>query len=135
MTPRDLWNIDTTVNSCSEMALKLPWYFTCWWRSLLVATLSSVPLLSGRTVQPEITYSRILKVRSGLRKPKKRISISTNHSYYQRSSPSASLNLSNNKARISFNKPNTKRWGTKLVDVKHLPQKAFLSWHHHYKGK
>ena len=44
MTPSDLWNIYPTRNSCRDafpcanMALKLPQYFTCWWRSLLVTT-------------------------------------------------------------------------------------------------
>ena len=44
MTPRDLRNIHNTGNSCRDtlpymnMALKLPRYFTCWWRSLLVTT-------------------------------------------------------------------------------------------------
>ena len=45
--------------------------------SLLPCSLS---LLSGGTVQPENTYSRILKVRLGLRKPKK-------DKHQQRSSP------------------------------------------------
>ena len=39
-----------------------------------------VSILSGGTVQPENTYSRILKVRLGLRKPKK-------DKHQQRSSP------------------------------------------------
>ena len=33
---------------------------------------------------------------------------------------------SNNKVRHSFNQPNRKRLGAKLVNVKHLPHKAFL---------
>ena len=67
--------------------------------------------------------------RSGLRKPK-RISINTNYSYHQLSSPSASLSWSKNGARFSFNQTNRKRWGTKLVNVNYLPHKVFLSWHH-----
>ena len=35
-------------------------------------------------------------------------------------------NEGNNKTRFDFNQPNRKRSGEKLVDVKHLPQKAFL---------
>ena len=62
--------------------------------------------------------------RSGLRKLKTRISINTNHSYHQHSSPQASLNWSNNQARFSFNQPNRKRCDAKLVDVKHLPHKV-----------
>ena len=55
-----------------------------------------------------------------------RISINTNHSYRQCSSPKASLNWSNKKGRFSFNLPNRKRWGAKLIDViKHLPNQAF----------
>ena len=92
---------------------------------------SSVSLLSGGTVQPENTYFRIHKVTGQVWQSQKRISINTKHSYHQRSSPWASLNWSNNKARFSFNQPNRKRWGAKLVDVKHLPHKTFLSWHHH----
>ena len=48
---------------------------------------SSVSLLSGGTVQPENTYSRILKVTSQVWESQKRININTNHSYHQRSSP------------------------------------------------
>ena len=82
---------------------------------------SSVSLLSGGTVQPENTYSRILKVTGQVWESQKMISINTNHSYLQRSSRYASLNWSNNTARFSFNQSNRKRWGAKLVDVKHLP--------------
>ena len=91
----------------------------------------SIFLLSGGTVQPENTYSRILKVTGQVWESQKRISFYTNHSYHQHSSPYASLNWSNNKARLSFNEPNRKSWGAKLVDVKHLPHKEFLLWHHH----
>ena len=69
---------------------------------------SLVSLLSGGTVQPENTYSCILKVTDQVWECQKRISINTNHSYHQRSSFYASLNWSNNK----------NRW-------KHLPHKAF----------
>ena len=96
--------------------------------------LSSVSLLSRGTVQPENTYSRILKVTGRVWESQKRISISTNHSHHQRSSPLASFNWSNNKARFSFNQPNRKRWDAKLVFVKHLPHKAFLLWHHQWKS-
>ena len=81
MTPRDLRNIHTTRNSCRDalscanMALKLPRYFyllmvTSW--SLLP---SSVSLLSGGTVQPENTYSCILKVTGQVWESQKRTSI------------------------------------------------------------
>ena len=82
MTPRDLKNIYTTRNSCRDtlpcayMALKLPRYFypadgeASW--SLLPSYLS---LLSGGTVQPENTYSCILKVTGQVWESQKRISI------------------------------------------------------------
>ena len=92
MTPRDLTNIHTTGNSCRDalpcanMALKLSWYFTCWWRSLLVAA-SKFGLLTMRrhnaTIQHLFPYPQ--GDRSDLRK-QKMISINTNHSYHQRSS-------------------------------------------------
>ena len=53
---------------------------------------SSVSLLSGVTVQPENIYSFMLKVAGQVWENQKRISINTNHSYHQRSSPYASLN-------------------------------------------
>ena len=46
-----------------------------------------VSLLSGDTVQPENTYSRIAKVTGQVGENQKRISINTNHSYDQCSSP------------------------------------------------
>ena len=132
MTPTDLRNIHTTRKSwrnvlpCTNMALKLPGSFTCCWRSLLVAT-SKFGLLTIRWHSAARKHLFLYPQgdRSGLGKPKKD-KHHTNQSYHQRSSPYASLNLSNNKARISFKQPNRKRWGAKLVDVKHLPQKTFL---------
>ena len=136
MAPRDLRNIRTTGNSCRDalpcenMALKLPRCFLpadgepLWW--LLP---SSVSLLSGGTVQPENIYSLILKVTGEVWQSQKRISISTNHSYHQRSSPQTNFNWS--KARFRFNQPNNKSWFAKLVDVKHLIHNALLSLHHH----
>ena len=53
---------------------------------------SSVSSLSGGTVQPENTYSRILKLTGQVLESQKRISINSNDSYHQRSSPSAILN-------------------------------------------
>ena len=96
---------------------------------------SLVFLLLGSTMQPENTYSCILKVTGQVWESQKRISISTNHSYYQRSSPIiiiSSLNWSNNKIRFSFNQTNRKRWSVRLVDViKHPPHKVFSLWCHH----
>ena len=86
--------------------------------SLLPSLVSS---LSGGLKQPENLFPYPQGDRSGLRKSKK----DKRNSYYQRSSPWASLNYSN-KARFSFNQPNRKIWSVKLVDVKHLPHKAFF---------
>ena len=63
---------------------------------------SSVFLLWGGIVEPEKNYSCILKVTGQVWESQKRISINTNHSYHQLSSPQASLNWSNNKIRFSF---------------------------------
>ena len=48
---------------------------------------SLVSLRSGGTAQPENAYSRILKMAGQVFESQERISINTNHSYYQRSSP------------------------------------------------
>ena len=111
-------------------ALKLLWYSYLLEKPLGLLPFS-VSLLSGSTVLPENTYSRILKVTGQVWESQKWISINTNHSYHQRSSPLASLNWSNNKARFSFNQPNRKTWDAKLFDVKHPPHNAFLLWNHH----
>ena len=135
MTPSDLRNIRTTRNSCKDtllwvnMALKLLWYFYLLMElSLLVAT-SKFGLLTIR--QHSATIKHLFLDTHGDRQvweSQKRISINTNHSYHQRSSLLASLNWSNNKVRFSFNQPNRKRLGAKLVNVKCLPHKAFVLW-------
>ena len=82
MTSRDLRNIYTTGNSCRDALpcakhgtkttpVFLPADGEASW-SLLP---SSVCLVSGGTVQPESTYSRILKVKGQVRESQKRISI------------------------------------------------------------
>ena len=101
-----------------------------WW--LLSSVIS---LLSGGTVQPENTYSCILKLTCQVWESQKRKSINTIHNYHQHSSPQSSMDWSINKVRFSFNQPIRKRWGARLVDVvKHLPHKIFFIRHHHYKG-
>ena len=135
MTPSDLRNIQpleiVVGMHFHAQTWDYPSIFIYWWRSLLIAT-SKLSLL---TFRPHSETRKHLFLypqgdRSSLGKSK-RIGINTNHSYHQHSSLSASLNWSNNKARFSFNQPNRKKWGAKLVDVKHLPHKAFLSWHHY----
>ena len=117
------------------MALKLSWYFYLLVEKPLIHYFQVWSLYyTLYTVQPENTYSCILKVIGQARERQKRISIYTNYSYHQHSSPEASLNWSNNIARFSFNQPSRKRLGVKLVSVKHLPHKAFLSWDHHKNG-
>ena len=128
MTPRNLRNIHTTRNSCRDalpcanMALKLPRYFYL---------LMEKPL--GRYFQVQSPYYQAaqcnqktpipISSRWQVRSNKTKTSINTNHSCHH--------SWSNNKVRFSFNKPNRKRWGVKLVDVvNYLPHKVFL-WHHH----
>ena len=70
MTPRDLRNIHTTGNSCRDacpcanMALKLTTlvFLSADGEASWLLLPSSVCLLSGDTMQPENTYSLILKV-------------------------------------------------------------------------
>ena len=123
MTLRDPRNIYTTKNSCKDalpcanMALKLHRHFY-----LFLVVTSKLSLLTIRRCSK--TRKHLFQYpqgdRSGLRTPKKRISINTNHSYHQRSSPSASINWCNNKARFIFNQLYRKRWCAKLVTVKRL---------------
>ena len=121
MTPRDLRNIHNTRNSCRDtlqcanMALKLPRYIYLLMDAPWSLLTSLISLLSGGTVQLENTYSCILKVRIQVWASQKRRGINTNHSYHQRSN-----------CRFSFNQPNRKTWGAKLVHIKNLPHKAFL---------
>ena len=63
---------------------------------------SSVFLLSGGTMQPENTFFCILKITGQDRESQKWISINTNHSYHQCSSPKVGLNWSNNKITWEF---------------------------------
>ena len=139
MIPRDLRNIRTTGNSCRDallcaiIALKLPWYFYLLMKKPLVHYfLVRSPYYQAAQCNQKtaIPVSSRWQVRS--EKAKNRISINTNHSYHQHSSPSASLNWSNNNIRFSFNQPNRKIWCTRLVDViKHLPHKIIFLWNHH----
>ena len=133
MTPRDLRNNHTTGNSCRDalpcanMVLKLPRYFYLLMEKPLGSKFGLLAIrLHSATRKHPFPYPQ--GDRSGLRKP---ISISNNLSYHRLSSPWVILNWSSNNARFSFNQPNRKRWGAELVDVKHLSNKAFLSWHHH----
>ena len=63
-------------------------------------------LLSSGIVQPENTYSCILKMTGQVWKCQKKISINTNHSYHQCSSPLAS---NEQKVGVSFNQPSRKK--------------------------
>ena len=132
MTPRDLRNIHTTGNSCrgahscADMAQKLSWYFTCWWRSILVVA-SKFGLLTMR--QHSATIKHLLPYpqgdRSDLRKQKK-ISINTNHSYHQRSSD---LTIKPNSVLTNSIKYGVQIWSMWNIYL----QNVFLLWHHHYK--
>ena len=94
MIPKDLRNIHTTRDSFRDTLpyvkygtkttpVVLPAGGEASW-SLLP---SLVYLLSGNTVQPENTYSSILKVIGQIWESLKWIRINTNHSYLQCSSP------------------------------------------------
>ena len=101
-----------------DMALKRPWYFSLLMEKPLGCysqVRSPYYQAAHRNQKTPIPVSS-RGDRSGLRKPK-RISINTNDSYHQRSSPKASLNWSNNN-RLSFKQPNRKRLGARLVDTK-----------------
>ena len=116
MTPSDLRNIHTTRNCCRDtfpcmnMTLKLTQYFYL----LMDKSLDHYFQVCSSCYQAAQCHQKTPTLvssndRSGLRKPKKKVSIKTNHSYHQHSSPKASLNYYNNKARFSFNQPNSKR--------------------------
>ena len=137
MTPRHLRNNHTMRNrcrnalSCVNIALKLPWYFYLLMEKPLVYYFHVWPpyyQAAQCNQKTPILVSSRCQVRS--EKAKKRININTNGSYHYQSSCQTSLNWSNNKASCSFNQPNRKLWDAKLVNVlvnvKHLPSKAFL---------
>ena len=137
MTPRETLEIST------PMEIAAGTHFHAWHgsKTILVflpadgeASWSLLPhlvsLLLGATVQPENTYSCNLKVVCQVWESQKKISINTNHSYHQRSSPWTSLNWFTNKIR--FNQPIRKRMGARLVNViKQLPDNVFLLWYYH----
>ena len=87
----------------------------------------------SNTARAGNTYSCILKVTGQVWQKKKRISINTNHSYHQHSSPRVNLNWSTNKIWFNFNQPNRGKWGASMVVViKHLLYKVTLLWQHHH---
>ena len=82
MPPRDLRNIHTTRNSCREAlpCVKLgtkttPVFLPADGEASWLLLQSSVSLLSGSTMQPENTYSCILKVTGQVWESQKRSSI------------------------------------------------------------
>ena len=123
MTPRELRNIHTT--SMCEHGTKTTLVFlpadgeASW--SLLP---SLVSLLSSSTVQPENTYSCILKVTGQVWESQKRIGITL-------ITATTSIHLPKPVSTDLTIKPDSvltnpiRRWGLKLVDVKHLPQRHF----------
>ena len=72
-----------------------------------------------------IPASSRLQDRSG---SQKRIDIKICHSYHQYSSPQVSLTVW--WLRFSFNQPNMKKWGSKLINVINIFTKVFLLRHH-----
>ena len=128
MTPRDMRNIHTIGNSrrealpCASMTLKLPSHFY-----LLMET----------------TLGRYFKVRSPYYQAtecnqKTPISVPSRWQVWSEKAKkgeastlitaTTSVHLSKAVSTDLTIKPD---WGAKLVDVKHLPHKAFLLWHHH----
>ena len=109
--------------------------FPClpWWRSLLFAT-SKLGFFSMKQYCASRKHLFLCPQggRSGLTK-QKTISINTNHSYHQHSSPGVNLNWSTNKIWFNFNQPIREKWGASLVNViKHLLYKVILLWQHHH---
>ena len=89
---------------------------------------SSVSLLSGGTVQPGNTYSSILKVTGKVWESQKRISITLITATTSVHLPKpVSSNLTIKPDSVLTNPIRKDGGGAKLVDVKHLPHKAFLS--------
>ena len=156
MTPRDLRNIHTTGNICRDtlpyanMALKLPQYFYllmekppgCYfqvWSSYYQAVQCNqkTPISDYMWLVPMLILLWLFRPdlspwgywpqgdRSGL-KSQRRISINTNHSYHQCSSPKASLNWSAIKPDSvltkSIGKDGVRSW---------ILHKAFLLSYHH----
>ena len=105
----DVSKTNTTINSCGIHSY--PWHCTKTSLVFLPADKkaswlllpSLVSLLSGGTLQPENIYSCVLKVAG-------QISINTNHSYLQLSSPWVSLNWSNNERDSVLSNPIRKMW-------------------------
>ena len=124
----------TTRNSCRDalpcanMALKLPRYFYmlmekppgCYFQ-----VQSPYYQAAQCNQKTPILVSSKWQVRS--EKAKKRIITATTGVHLAKP---VSTNILM-KARFSCNQPYRKRWGVKLVDVKDLPHKVFLLWHHH----
>ena len=79
MTPRDLGNIHTNENSCMDNfhaqhgTKTIPVFLPADGEASWLLLPSSVSLLTSGTVQPENTYSSILKVTGQLREGQKRI--------------------------------------------------------------
>ena len=108
-----------------------------WWHKDASWSLlpSSVSLLSGGTVQPENTYSCILKVIGQVlqsQKDKHKHLITATTSIHLPKPVSTDLTIKPDS--LLTNPIARNRWGAKLVNVKHLPLEAFLLWHHDEKG-
>ena len=88
---------------------------------------SSVSLLSGGTVQPGNTYSHIVRMTGQVWESQKKISITLITATTRAHLPKpVSIDLTIKPDSVLTN-PIGKDWGAKLVDVKHLLHKAFLS--------
>ena len=137
MTPRDLRNIHTTRNSCRDalpcanMTQKIPLFITAdgeasWW--LLPSSILLLVTIMWCSATTKHLFQYPQCDRSGLRKPKK-----DKHQHYSRLPPAFILLVSND---LTINPDSVitnliGKDGCGAGDVKHLPHKIFLSWHHH----
>ena len=138
MTPRDLRNIHTTKNNgkdalpSTNVALKLPWYFYLLMEKPLgryFQVRSPYYQAAQCNQKTPIPVSSRWQVRS--EKAKKGCAstlITATISDYFPKAVSIDLTIKPDSVLTS---PIGKELGAKLVDVKHLPYKTFLSWHHH----
>ena len=140
MTPRELINIHTIRNSCRDtlpcaiMVLKLPWYFYMLMEEPLGCYFQvQSPYYQEAQCKQKTPIPVSLKWQLRSEKTKKGQAstlITATTSIHLPKPVSTDLTI---KPDSLSTKP-IGRWHAKLINVKHLPHKAFFLWHHHYKG-